>query len=125
MRYRLAPRYEKAGLTLLWSVDPMIEAGELTAAQAINVQRIAQEALTNILKHADARTVRMHIFTRGPSIVLRIEDDGKGFDPGLPNAGRGMANMRNRARDCHGELTVTALNPGTRIELSLPNNPGI
>lgn len=125
MRYRLAPRYEKAGLTLLWSVDPMIEAGELTAAQAINVQRIAQEALTNILKHADARTVRMHIFTRGPSIVLRIEDDGKGFDPGLPNAGRGMANMRNRARDCGGELTVPAMNPGTRIELSLPNNPGI
>lgn len=125
LRYRVAPRYEKAGLTLLWSVDPMIEAGELTAAEAINVQRITQEALTNILKHADARTVRMHIFTRGPSIVLRIEDDGKGFDPALPNAGRGMANMRKRARDCRGELTVTALNPGTRIELSLPNNPGI
>jgi signal transduction histidine kinase len=36
-----------------------------------------------------------------------------------------MSKMRKRARDCRGELTVTALNPGTRIELSLPNNPGI
>ncbi len=124
LRYRLAPRYERAGLTLLWSVDPMIEAGELTAAQAINVQRIAQEALTNILKHADARTVRMQIFTRRPSIVLRIEDDGKGFDTAQPRPGRGISNMRKRARDCQGELIVSALNPGTRIELTLPNDPG-
>jgi hypothetical protein len=59
-----------------------------------------------------------------PAYGLRIEDDGKGFDATRPRPGRGMSNMRKRARDCQGELFVTALNPGTRIELSLPNNPG-
>jgi signal transduction histidine kinase len=64
------------------------------------------------LKHADARTVRMHIFTRGSSIVLRIEHDGKGFDTAQPSLGRCMPNMREGARDCQGKLSVTALNPG-------------
>ena len=59
-----------------------------------------------------------------PAYGLRIEDDGKGFDAAQPSPGRGMSNMRKRARDCQGELSVTALNPGTRIELSLPNDPG-
>ena len=121
LRYRIAPRYEKTGLSLLWSVDPMIKAGELSPAAALNVQRITQESLTNILKHAQASTVRVHIFTDGPSIVLRIEDDGKGFDPGKTYAGQGIESMKKRARDCGGGLTLTALNPGTRVELILPN----
>lgn len=122
LRYRIAPRYERAGLRLLWSVDPMIEAAELSPADALNVQRITQEALTNILKHAQATTVRVHIFTRGSSIVLRIEDDGRGFDPDLPYPGRGIENMKKRARDCKGELTLTPIDPGMRVELSLPND---
>lgn len=121
MRYRILSRFERAGLTLRWDVDPMIEAAELTPIQALNVQRITQEALTNILKHARARTVRVHIFTRGPSLRVRIEDDGKGFDPALPRPGQGIHNMKKRARDCQGTLTLTALGPGTRVELSLPN----
>ena len=56
--------------------------------------------------------------------MLRIEDDGKGFDAARRSLGQGISNMRKRARDCQGELIFSALNPGTRIELSLPNDPG-
>jgi signal transduction histidine kinase len=121
MRYRIMTRFESGGLTLQWNVDPMIEALELTPAAALNVQRIIQEALTNILKHAHPTTVSVHIFTRKDTIVVRIDDDGKGFDMGRQFPGRGIQGMTKRAKACNGEATWIRLDPGTRFELTLPN----
>jgi signal transduction histidine kinase len=121
MRYRIMTRFESGGLSLQWNVDPMIEASELTPAAALNVQRIIQEALTNILKHANPTTVSVHIFTRKDMIVVRIDDDGKGFDMGRQLSGRGIQGMTKRAKACNGEATWTRLDPGTRFELTLPN----
>lgn len=121
MRYRIMSRFESGGIVLKWNVDPMIEASELTPIEALNVQRIIQEALTNILKHAESTTVSIHIFTQGPTIVVRIDDDGKGFDSDIQTPGCGLQNIINRARECKGLASWTPLEPGTRFELTLPN----
>lgn len=121
MRYRMKARFESAGIKMRWDVDPMIESAEISARQALNVQRITQEALSNVLKHSQAKLVSIHIFTRGKSIIVRVEDDGRGFAPDKTRSGRGLGNMRKRAGECNGEITWTNMDPGLRVELSLPN----
>lgn len=122
MRYRMNSRFESAGVQMRWEVDPKIEAKEIGATDALNVQRITQEALTNILKHSQAQTVSIHIFTLGGYIVVRIDDDGIGFKPDERTSGRGLSNMRERARRCQGEILWITMTPGTRVELRLPNS---
>jgi hypothetical protein len=120
MRYRLVPRLNASGLTLKWEVDPMIEAGEATPILALHVQRIISEAITNVLKHAQAQTIRVQIYTRGADMVVRVEDDGKGYEDFAEARGRGVSNMKIRAKKCGGDISWTALNPGTRVELRFP-----
>jgi signal transduction histidine kinase len=85
--------------------------------------RIAQEALTNVARHAGADHVDVTLEVDGASLVLMVADDGKGFDPGLltENEGLGLAGMRERAALVGGALDVaTAPGQGTRIALSIP-----
>lgn len=121
MRYRITNRFESAGITLRWIVEPMIEAGDLSPIEALHVQRIAQEALTNILKHANASTVCVHIFTQGPLMILRIDDDGAGFDRKGEQRGNGLVSMEARAQKIGGEITLSNLASGTRVELIISN----
>ncbi|MEX1170829.1 MAG: GAF domain-containing protein [Chloroflexota bacterium] len=84
--------------------------------------RIAQEALHNIVKHAGARQVRVDIGRTGQGVRLRIEDDGKGFDPAtVPDGHLGLAGMRVRA-DKIGALFGCRSEPGkgTTIEVVVP-----
>ncbi len=120
MRYRMVSRLNAAGLTLKWEVDPMIESGEATPIMALHVQRIISEAITNVLKHAQAKTIRVQIFTQGSDMVVRVEDDGKGCDDSAAASGRGISNMKIRAQKCGGAISWAALNPGTRVELRFP-----
>ncbi|GAA1239154.1 hypothetical protein GCM10009665_32050 [Kitasatospora nipponensis] len=97
----------------------------LPPAQEAAVLRIAQEALHNALRHAEARRVEVTLRgtpTRGA--VLRIADNGRGFDPdAVREAGRhlGLVSMRDRAQTAGGRLTLTsAPGRGTVIELEVP-----
>jgi signal transduction histidine kinase len=83
--------------------------------------RIVREAVTNAVRHGDAGTVRVEL--RGPDpIVLRVRDDGTGFDPGaVDGGGFGLTSMRERARAQGGELEVaSAPGKGTTVELRVP-----
>jgi PAS domain S-box-containing protein len=85
--------------------------------------RIAQEALTNVARHAAADHVEVTLVVEGASLVLTVSDDGKGFDPALltENEGLGLAGMRERAALVGGVLeVVTTLGEGTRITLDIP-----
>ncbi|MCE3034510.1 GAF domain-containing sensor histidine kinase [Streptomyces sp. CMSTAAHL-2] len=96
----------------------------LPAAQEEAVLRVAQEALHNALRHADAERVDVSVERRGPGAVLRISDDGTGFDPAaVGRAGRhlGLVSMRDRASGAGGTLTVDSVpGKGTTIELEVP-----
>jgi signal transduction histidine kinase len=84
------------------------------------LMRVHQEALTNVVKHAHARTVRVHLVARSDEVSLTIEDDGvgpSGEEP-APLYGRGVGSMRARARAIGAELTIEAGGPGTRVRLT-------
>jgi signal transduction histidine kinase len=84
--------------------------------------RIAQEALHNIVKHARARTVQIHLGHENGGIILSVRDDGAGFDPTGSFPGHiGRHSMRERAERLGGTLAIeSALEQGTCIVVRLP-----
>jgi signal transduction histidine kinase len=96
----------------------------LPAAQEEALLRVAQEALHNALRHSGADRVGVVLGRRGAGAVLRVKDDGKGFEPSaVRRAGRhlGLVSMRDRASGVGGRLTVTsAPGTGTTITMEVP-----
>lgn len=84
--------------------------------------RIIQEAISNVIKHAKASTLRILLVYREESVFLRIQDDGKGFDSSqISSGGAGLKNMQHRIRLVHGSLTIQSkLEHGCTIELIVP-----
>ncbi|MDX3238103.1 GAF domain-containing sensor histidine kinase [Streptomyces sp. ME03-5709C] len=96
----------------------------LPAAQEEALLRVAQEALHNALRHADAASVRVRLEGRARGAVLTVRDDGRGFEPSaVRRAGRhlGLVSMRDRADGVGGRLAVdSAPGRGTLIEMEVP-----
>ncbi|MFD7814580.1 GAF domain-containing sensor histidine kinase [Streptomyces sp. NPDC059785] len=96
----------------------------LPAAQEEALLRVAQEALHNALRHSGAARVDVTLARRGAGAVLRVTDDGSGFEPrSIRSAGRhlGLVSMRDRASGVGGTLTVgSAPGKGTVIEMEVP-----
>jgi signal transduction histidine kinase/ligand-binding sensor domain-containing protein len=85
-----------------------------------------KEAINNLVKHSAARNARVAIMLRHGSLVVSVEDDGRGFDLGEMQArgGHGLANMRSRMKQCGGEFGCdTAPGRGTRLTFRLPSRP--
>jgi signal transduction histidine kinase len=95
---------------------------EVDEAQATALFRIAQEALTNIVRHADAREVTVELRQVGEYFILEVHDDGSGFDPvAVPRNSFGLAGMRERVVILSGEITVeSSRGNGTVIKVRLP-----
>ncbi|MBJ7905874.1 MULTISPECIES: GAF domain-containing sensor histidine kinase [unclassified Streptomyces] len=96
----------------------------LPAAQEEALLRVAQEALHNALRHSGAAHVDVSVTRHGNGAVLRVTDDGEGFEPtAVRRAGRhlGLVSMRDRASGVGGTLTVeSAPGKGTAIEMEVP-----
>jgi signal transduction histidine kinase len=85
------------------------------------VYRLVQEALTNIVKHANASRVEVSATEGEGAIRILIRDDGDGFDPTSDTAGRGLRGMRERIELLGGEIAVTSTpGNGTEITASVP-----
>jgi signal transduction histidine kinase len=126
LRHRLGRRLEAAGVSLVWVMDEQLPLLPwLSPPDALQVLRLVQEVLTNVLKHARAQRVQMALHSPdGQTVELRIEDDGVGFDteaePG-PGRGRGLSNLRLRARHLQAQLNVQSRpGQGTVVTLRLP-----
>jgi signal transduction histidine kinase len=82
----------------------------------IALYRIAQESLNNVLKHAGATTVQLHLDCRGQQTVLRVSDDGCGFDLDDHTAGMGLRLMQQRADSIGAQFSIDSeCNVGTSI----------
>jgi two-component system sensor histidine kinase UhpB len=96
---------------------------KLDKLQRINLFRIAQEALTNVARHADASKVAVDLHQKGNKIVLKIRDNGRGLPNGhiIPSASYGMRGMRERVASLHGEIKFdTPTEGGFSLVVKLP-----
>lgn len=83
--------------------------------------RIAQEALTNIERHAQASAVEVRVFGHRAGATLAIKDNGQGLPSGRKGrGGLGMRNMQERVEQLDGTLAVTSNDAGTKIEATVP-----
>jgi signal transduction histidine kinase len=85
---------------------------------------IAQEALNNIMKHADARSVTILLKKRKTSVTLEVVDDGRGFDPTtLEKGGMGLRIMQERVAKLNGKLKITSQpGKGTKVTATIGKN---
>lgn len=90
----------------------------------VAVFRIVQEGINNILKHASAENVELHILDKEDEIYLLLKDDGKGFDEkSLDRVGMGLRSMRERAKLLGGNVEIhSEPNGGTAVEAHIPLN---
>lgn len=116
-----------AGVALDWR--QAVQAQALAVAELAELLRVAQEALTNVLRHAQATQVRLVLTADGTGAFdLCVDDNGVGWpaDPSVPDApearstvlGHGLASMQRRAQRLQAELHLLPLSPGSRVRLS-------
>jgi signal transduction histidine kinase len=92
-------------------------APEIEAA----VYRLIQEALSNVVKHAEATQVFVSLADRDGCVIVEVRDDGRGFDPGEVGSGFGLIGMRERMALIHGSLDVRSRGgEGTRMVARIP-----
>ena len=85
------------------------------------IYRIAQEGLTNALRHSGARAATVSLVADAETLTLRVVDDGKGMPAPLPSGTAGIAGMRERALLVGGRLSIeSAPDRGTEVRLSIP-----
>jgi signal transduction histidine kinase len=119
-RFRWEAQLRDAGVASRWEVTAADEGVPLPATTGLQVLRVAQEALTNVLKHARARNVRVRLAATARHLQLEIADDGIGPPRDTVSAGRGLGNMRARAARIGAALSLVPANPGTLLRLELP-----
>ena len=90
---------------------------------SLSLFRVAQESLHNVVKHSQAKRVRLELVGTATKVVLRVSDDGVGFDTDAPanHTGLGMTSMTERIRLVGGALSVISRpSLGTQVEASIP-----
>jgi signal transduction histidine kinase len=94
----------------------------LPVATRLQLYRIAQEALSNIGKHSEAKYAVVQWQVEANRATLRIADDGRGFDPQRPRPGHfGLGNMSARAREIGARHSLTsAPGEGTELRIDIP-----
>ena len=106
------------------SVDVQSSIGDerLSPATETALYRIVQEALTNVLKHASAARVTVRLSRDQDSVVLVVQDDGEGFEPGrVRGGGLGLVGMRERVALLGGRLVVeSSEGAGTMLKIEVP-----
>ncbi len=108
-------------------IPPEIEKRCLGEAVETQLQRIIQEALTNVRKHASARSARVTFVPDGDQVKIKIEDDGQGFDPAAlsHNQGFGLRAIAGRAEAVGARVEVKSTpGSGTQVIVQVPWRKG-
>jgi signal transduction histidine kinase len=117
---RLAAVEKRAGVDARLVADAVVD---LPPALETGLYHITQEALNNILKHAEADTVVVSLNVHGEQLCLEITDNGRGFEPvlGVAASGIGLASMHERATQIGGVLTIdSAPTKGCKVCVTVP-----
>jgi signal transduction histidine kinase len=125
LRQRLEPRLVQAGITLRWHVQTLPPLENFGPQKALHVMRILQEGFTNIIKHAQARTITLstgHALNANEKagVFIQLCDDGVGYCVESNTPGRGLLNMQRRAAMIGGHYTAHSNANGSCVHLWLP-----
>jgi len=106
------------GIDLDLDLDGAVDVADWAAR---DVYRIAQEAVSNAVRHGSPDHIAIRVFRRGSNTVLEVSDDGTGFDAEEVVRGGGLAGMAERAAALGAQLQVHSRPAGgTRVELVIP-----
>jgi PAS domain S-box-containing protein len=114
---------ERTRLSCECDIEADVAAIELGPERSAMVFRVVQEALTNVVRHANASRVTVHAKRQENFIIVVIEDDGKGLDPAylLDSRSWGIVGMHERARYFGGALAIAGTSGhGTTVTLRMP-----
>jgi signal transduction histidine kinase len=121
LRFRMQSRLREPGVQLHWKLEELPESATLSPAQSLDLLRVVQQGITNVLQHAEAR--QLHVIARRlpRQLEIAVEDDGKGLDPvAAMRKGRGIASMQKRAARLGAELLLEPREGGgTALRLRL------
>ena len=119
--FRWEPQLLAAGVRPSWVIDLPDDGGvTLSPHAALQLLRVAQEALTNVLKHAHATHVEVRLRRVGAMLEMEVQDDGRGLDGSPSQGGHGMASMRSRAQRLGAQFELHSGSDGTCVLLRLP-----
>jgi signal transduction histidine kinase len=118
IEWYLSTLKRQAGLTLSYECTGPVRP--VDGAVAIHVYRILQEALSNVARHSGANEAGVRLHFSPESLVLEVEDHGRGFD-GRPASGLGVVTMRERAALIGGTIAFQRPSEaGTLVQLTVP-----
>ena len=108
-----------SGLALAADIQDL--EGILPKNDEVNIYRIVQEAVSNMVRHSRAKAGRVALSVGEHEIHIHVEDDGVGFDPARHDGGLGLAGIAERARILGGHLTVrSSPGHGTTLSVTIP-----
>jgi signal transduction histidine kinase len=109
------------GIRPTWDITVPDESLTVSPHATLQLLRVAQEALTNVVKHAHASAVDVQLRLEGELLQLEVRDDGLGA-AGVSDSsfGRGLSNMRTRAEQLGGRCEVHGGSGGTRVRVQVP-----
>lgn len=106
---------------IIWNIDEAIKWDVVSNTTKINLYRILQESLQNINKYAQAKKIEISINKESDLIILKVIDDGIGFEVLNKRKGIGLQNMESRVVECNGIFDVKSKKgKGTAIIISIP-----
>lgn len=118
---QLVHRFQSASSVPIELVLKDSPATALPLGQQIHLRQVAQEAISNSLRHARPRHIRVVLERHNQHLRLAVADDGVGFDTARSYAGQGLANLQARAMQLGGQLRVQSQpGQGTQILLEVP-----
>lgn len=118
LRYRLEPKLNAADINLLWDVDLIDPVERLDALGMRHLQFMVLESLSNVLQHAHASQLRIEAKAQGRWVVVRIVDNGVGYDTTRPLR-KGLLALHERARAIGATLVISSRAGETVVEITL------
>lgn len=124
IRGEATQRLAAVGIGLVWDAAQDLPDPELDAARALHLHRIVREAISNVIRHAQAKRLRVRVRAARGDLRLELTDDGSGAAVGIEPRGTGMRNMRERATELAGDIQWTpGTEGGTKVLLAMPLGP--
>ncbi len=118
LRFRMQPRLKAAGIEMEWTMDEAFASVRPDERTAMQLLRIVQEALSNVIRHSGATEVAVRFQAAGDRFSITVADNGRGFETraaGDARRGHGLSGIRARAHDIGGEADIETSPRGTTV----------